>query len=71
MPRPRKLDRPVQKNLSFPTSIAARIDLELYSEVEGKVPFGAWQKFLCGLAEDYFRRKDGQAANTKREQSNG
>lgn len=57
MPRPRKTDRPVEKNISLPTSTVARVELELFSELEGKVPFGAWQKFLVGLIDRHFARK--------------
>ena len=57
MPRPPRIDRPVEKNISLPTSLVAKVELELYSELEGKVPFGAWQKFLIGLIEDYFAKK--------------
>ena len=57
MPRPRKTDRPVEKNISLPTSTVARVELELFSELEGKVPFGAWQKFLVGLIDQHFARK--------------
>lgn len=59
MPRPRKTDRPVEKNISLPTSTVARVELELFSELEGKVPFGAWQKFLVGLIDGHFARRDG------------
>lgn len=62
MPRPRKTDRPVEKNISLPTSTVARVELELFSELEGKVPFGAWQKFLVGLIEQHFARLDRQKA---------
>jgi hypothetical protein len=57
MPRPCKTDRPVEKNISLPTSTVARVELELFSELEGKVPFGAWQKFLVGLIDGHFARK--------------
>lgn len=57
MPRPLKTDRPIEKNISLPTSLVARVDLELFSDLEGKVPFGAWQKFLVGLIEAHFTRK--------------
>ena len=60
MPRPLKADRPVEKTISLPTSIAARIDLELYSELEGKVPHGAWQRFLVALISEHFARVDAQ-----------
>lgn len=58
MPRPKKTDRPIEKNISLPQSIVARIELELYSELEGRVPFGAWQKYIVALIEaDLARRK--------------
>ena len=46
MPQPLKVDRPVRKNLCLPQSLVARVDLELWSEVEGKVPFAAWQQYI-------------------------
>lgn len=49
MARPKKAIRPVEKNVSLPEDLVARVELELYSELEGKVPFGAWQKYLEGL----------------------
>jgi len=65
MPRPRKTDRPIEKNISLPTSTVARVELELFSELEGKVPFGAWQKFLVGLIDQHFSRLERQAALEK------
>lgn len=49
MGRPRKAIRPVEKNISLPEDLVARVELELFSELEGKVPFGAWQRYLEGL----------------------
>lgn len=51
MARPKKTDRPIEKNISLPQSIVARVELELFSELEGKVPFGAWQRYIVGLIE--------------------
>lgn len=51
MARPRKTDRPVEKNISLPGSLVARVELELWSELEGKVPFGAWQRYIVRLVE--------------------
>ena len=61
MPRPKKVDRPVEKTISLPASLVAKVDLELFSELEGKVPFGAWQQFLVGLIERYFEDKSAGA----------
>ena len=49
MGRPRKAVPSIEKNVSLPRDLVAAVELELYSEVEGKVPFAAWQKYLEGL----------------------
>lgn len=51
MPRPKKTDRPIEKNISLPQSLVVAVELELWSDLEGKLPFGAWQKYLTGLIE--------------------
>lgn len=52
MGRPRKAIPSVEKNISLPRDLVVAVELELYSEVEGKVPFAAWQKYL----EDLIRK---------------
>ena len=52
MGRPRKAVPSVEKNISLPRDLVVAVELELYSEVEGKVPFAAWQKYL----EDLIRK---------------
>lgn len=59
MPRPRKAVRPVEKNISLPEDLVARVDLELYSDLEGKVPFGAWKKYVEGLIREDLRKREG------------
>ena len=58
MARPRKTDRPIEKNISLPQSIVVRVELELFSALEGKVPFGAWQRYIVSLVEADLRRKE-------------
>lgn len=65
MARPRKTDRPVEKTLCLPTSLVARVDLELMSELEQKVPFGAWQAFVIRLIERHFQRKAAAPADAE------
>jgi len=60
MPRPRKAIRPVEKNISLPEDLVAQVDLELFSEVEGKVPFGAWQRLLERLSRGHLARRGGR-----------
>jgi hypothetical protein len=57
MPRPRKAIRPVEKNISLPEDLVARVDLELYSDLEGKVPFGAWQPSAQSLIRADLERR--------------
>lgn len=60
MARPRKIDRPVGKTIHFPQSLAVQVDLMLYSEVEGRVPLGAWQKYLCELIKADMEKRNAQ-----------
>ncbi len=54
MARPKKVIRTVYTNIGLPEDLVARVKLELYSEVEGKIPFGAQQEFFTKLLRDYF-----------------
>lgn len=57
MPRPRKAVPSVEKNLSLPRDLVVAVDLELFSELEGKVPFGAWGRYVERLIrEDLAKR---------------
>lgn len=57
MPKPKRVDRPVSKHLHFPESTASKVELLLYSELEERVPHGAWQKFITGLIEEHFEKR--------------
>jgi hypothetical protein len=50
MTRRKKIDRPKEVAIQVPESILTKVKAELYSEVEGKVPFGAFS----GLVEELF-----------------
>lgn len=47
--KPAKVMRPVEKSISLPTDVVALVDLQLYSELEGRVPFGAWSRLVEAL----------------------
>jgi hypothetical protein len=50
MPKRKLVDRPVEKKINMPTSLMARVELEvLFSETEGRVPHGKWSEYVCGL----------------------
>lgn len=45
-------------NTSLPVDVRARLDLHLFSDVEGRVPKGAYQRLLTDLINQYL---DGRA----------
>ena len=57
MGRPRKAVPSIEKNVSLPRDLVVAVELELYSEVEGKVPFAAWQKYLESLIRKDLARR--------------
>lgn len=59
MPRPKKTDRPIEKSVNLPESIVAQVEIHLFSELEGKVPFGAWSELMKGLLKEWLEKKHG------------
>ena len=53
MPRHKNPIPPASKNLQLPSDIVARVDLLLYSELEGRVPHGAWAKLVTELLRNH------------------
>ena len=41
-------------NLAVPMDLHAKLTAHLYSEVEGRVPLGAYQYLICNLLREYF-----------------
>jgi hypothetical protein len=71
MPRPRKAIRPVEKNISLPQDLVLKVDLLLYSELEGKVPFGAWQRYVERLIREDLFKNVAATPTPAKESSNG
>lgn len=69
MPRAPRADRPVEKTVNIPQSICTRVDLLLFSELEGKVPHGAWARYINGLIEADLEERARKAANFKERQT--
>lgn len=51
MPKPAKVVRPVAKNLHIPEDLVAAVDLQFFDELEGRVPHGSWQAYVCLLIQ--------------------
>ena len=58
MARPPSSIPMVRQNLTIPAEMAARIDLLLFSELEGRVPQGAYQTFFTRLLREYFESNE-------------
>ena len=54
MPRPKSAIPRVDKKLTLSSDIVARVELELFSDLEGRVPYGAWAAFVEGLIAQHF-----------------
>lgn len=61
MPAPLKIDRPTLLHLSLPLSVRAKLDLHLYSNLEGRVPKGAYQQFIVERINEFFERTKNDA----------
>lgn len=54
--KPAKVIRPVEKKISIPEDVVAQIDLELYSELESRVPHGAWSTLITKLLREHLAK---------------
>lgn len=51
--RPPNILRPVKLTTYLPEDLRAKLDLHLFSTVEGRVPHGAYSKFLIERVRDF------------------
>lgn len=60
MPRPKSLNPPEYLRVALDQSLKARLSILLYSEVEQRIPKGAWQQFMEARLREFFewRRVD-------------
>ena len=56
MGRPQRTIRSIEKNICFDEPLVNRVDLILYSELEGRVPHGEWKRFLQEAVEEKLAR---------------
>lgn len=67
MGRPKLADRPIEKTICLPQSLATKVDLLLYSKLEQRVPHGAWARYIKGLVEKDLERRAAGAAKQQQE----
>lgn len=54
MPAKAKLDRSVYLRTGIPESLMAPLQLHLFSQMEGRIPKGAYQEFLSERIREFF-----------------
>lgn len=57
MPMPKKADRTIPTMVYLPTSVLGKVKLELFSEIEGKVPHGTLSELFTTLAREWLRAR--------------
>lgn len=50
--------RPVHVHTTLPEDLWAKVHMHLYSDLEGKVPKGAFQSLMIRLLNDFLNQKD-------------
>lgn len=58
MPRPRAAVPGVSLHVVLPSDLHARMELDLYSPAEQRIPFNAKGKLITKLLRDHYERKD-------------
>lgn len=53
MPRVKRVDRPVRLEITLPESVSAAVELELFSDIESRVPYGARSKLIEQLLRQW------------------
>ena len=47
----------VMLNVALPEPVHTKMTLHLFSPLEGRVPLGGYQRFLCDRIDEFFRRR--------------
>lgn len=58
MARPKQVIRPIEMSVSIPEDLHARLKLELFSDVEGRVPHGKISQLFTLLLRQHFAAMD-------------
>lgn len=57
MPNVLKIDRPRKIELSLPTTVFAKMEIELYDADKQRVPFGAYSRLYEKLVKDWLEAR--------------
>jgi len=60
MARPKPVIPKIEKTLYIPQDVALRMELELMSDLTGKIPHGAQSELVSRLLREHFAKLDAQ-----------
>jgi hypothetical protein len=58
MARPKAVIATIEKKIQLQADLCTRMELELFSEVEGKIPYGAQSEFINKLIREHYKKLD-------------
>lgn len=58
MARQPNVQRPISLHTTIPEDLWTKLTLHLYSDVEGRVPKGAYQQFIIQRINEFFQRRE-------------
>ena len=58
MAKPKAVIPTIEKKIQIPADLCTRMELELYSDLEQKIPYGAQSEFINKLIRNHFRAID-------------
>jgi hypothetical protein len=59
--RPANILRPIKLTTTLPEDVWLRLTAYLHSDLEGRVPVGAYQKFIIERINEFFARRENRA----------
>jgi len=62
MARQKNVIPTIEKKLQIAADLCARMELELYSDVEEKIPYGAQSEFINNLIRQHYKAIDERVA---------
>lgn len=54
MPRPKSTNPKITKHIPIDPDLCAKAELQLFSDLEGRVPYGAWSALIEQLLRQHF-----------------
>lgn len=60
MPARRNIIRSVAIEVSLPEDLVAKLQLHLFSQVEGRIPKGAYREFFTDRINEFFAKRAGE-----------